>query len=65
MYHSYCTFLQGDSGGPLSCYARMGDKEVWMIAGIVSWGIECGLPKFPGVYTKISFFTDWIWKQIG
>nr|CAB3267126.1 transmembrane protease serine 9 [Phallusia mammillata] len=54
---------QGDSGGPLSCYST--DKNVWMLAGSVSWGIDCGLPKLPGVYARISYFTDWIWKNIG
>uniref|UniRef100_A0A8B9NEM4 Serine protease 8 n=1 Tax=Accipiter nisus TaxID=211598 RepID=A0A8B9NEM4_9AVES len=47
---------QGDSGGPLSC--RVGD--VWLLAGIVSWGEACGLPGRPGVYTRAAAHAAWI-----
>jgi len=36
-----------------------------MVAGIDSWTIGCGLPKIPVVFTRISFFTEWIWTKIG
>lgn len=39
--------LQGDSGGPLVCKGTL--------AGIVSFGAECGLS--PGIYTSISSYT--------
>nr|CAD7392187.1 unnamed protein product [Timema cristinae] len=35
---------QGESGGPL-----MADGE---LVGIVSWGVDCGKPEYPGVYTR-------------
>ena len=47
---------QGDSGGPLICVEN--SKPV--IHGIVSWGIECGKPRTPGVYVRVATFLDWI-----
>jgi len=46
----------GDSGGPLM--ANIAGE--WKLTGIVSWGIGCGLPDFPGVYTKASLYVDWV-----
>ncbi len=46
----------GDSGGPL---VRQVHGEFQQI-GIVSWGQECASPDFPGVYTKLSNFSEWI-----
>lgn len=43
---------QGDSGGPLICNGNF--------EGIVSWGISCAHPYFPGVYTKVRNYVKWI-----
>ncbi len=46
---------QGDSGGPL---VILGDTPTQV--GVVSWGIGCADPSFPGVYSRISQAYDWI-----
>ena len=48
---------QGDSGGPL---VIKDNANTAIIYGIVSWGIGCALPSYPGVYTRVTKFVDWI-----
>jgi len=48
---------QGDSGGAFMCHASGAPHE---LSGIVSWGIGCAEPGYPGVYTQTSYFIDWI-----
>ncbi|XP_043835237.1 serine protease 42-like [Dromiciops gliroides] len=48
---------QGDSGGPLACEVA---EHTWVQVGIVSWGIGCGNPGIPGIYTQVSSFSTWI-----
>ncbi|XP_037675284.1 kallikrein-14-like [Choloepus didactylus] len=48
---------QGDSGGPLVCHGQL--------QGLVSWGMErCALPGYPGVYTNLCRYRNWIQEMI-
>ncbi len=44
----------GDSGGPMTCGS---DKK---LCGIVSWGYGCATEMYPGVYSRITTYLDWI-----
>ncbi|BFZ17759.1 hypothetical protein BsWGS_20798 [Bradybaena similaris] len=48
---------KGDSGGPLICRYGRGHP---VLMGIVSVGMGCALEDYPGIYTRVSSFKDWI-----
>ncbi|XP_071043650.1 U21-ctenitoxin-Pn1a isoform X1 [Parasteatoda tepidariorum] len=50
---------QNDSGGPLIQTDKNG---VSTLIGVVSHGAGCGLKFYPGVYTKISMYQNWMSK---
>lgn len=51
---------QGDSGGPLMNGGVTG-QERYTLLGLVSFGPRtCGVSNFPGVYTRISAYMNWI-----
>jgi secreted trypsin-like serine protease len=50
---------QGDSGGPLVTTQWPTNIQI----GIVSWGNQCALARYPGVYTKVSTVFPWIKAQ--
>ena len=56
----------GDAGGPVIC-SRNSSHPYYghelELKGLVSWGIGCGAPGYPGVYTKVFPFIDWIRTQ--
>jgi secreted trypsin-like serine protease len=51
----------GDSGGPLACQKQ----GRWILAGATSWGYSgCQTAGYPSVYSRISYFRDWIIDNI-
>ncbi|KAM4717144.1 serine protease 27-like isoform 2-T2 [Anableps anableps] len=51
---------QGDSGGPM--VSKNGTR--WVQSGVVSFGVQCAEPNFPGVYARVSRYQSWINSQI-
>ncbi|XP_047491837.1 mucin-17-like [Penaeus chinensis] len=47
---------QGDSGGPLVVL----ESDSYTQIGVVSWGIGCAEPDYPGIYTRVSSYMKWI-----
>lgn len=52
---------QGDSGGPL--VVKQG--STWVQVGITSWGNGCAQPGWPGIYTRVASYSNWINQQTG
>ncbi len=53
----------GDSGGPL--LVPTGPGNTLQVAGLTSFGLGCARPNAPGVYTRVSEFTDWVNETVG
>jgi secreted trypsin-like serine protease len=54
-------FDQGDSGGPfVVADATRGGR--YTLAGLTSWGINCGNG---GVYTRVSAYRSWVESIVG
>jgi len=52
----------GDSGGPL--VVKDTSTGRFYQAGIVSFGMGCGRREYPGVYSKVSSFTQWVFDTV-
>ncbi|KAL6256344.1 hypothetical protein P5V15_012461 [Pogonomyrmex californicus] len=51
----------GDSGGPLQAPGLYRGVTRTIQYGVVSYGLKhCGTEGYPGVYTRVSYYVDWI-----
>jgi len=57
---------RGDSGGPLmGNFKNSQGQAYWYLAGLVSYGPSpCGQEGWPGVYTRVSKYINWIESQL-
>lgn len=56
---------RGDSGGPLMAIDGSTKNIYWYLVGVVSFGPSpCGQEGWPGVYTRVSSYVDWILSLI-
>jgi len=55
---------QGDSGGPLMHRISEGTNTRFYQIGVVSYGFRCAEAGYPGVYTRVTAFVDWIQKNL-
>lgn len=49
-------------GGPIQTFGYINDKPRYMQYGVVSGGVECLKVEytFPGIYTNIQYYLNWI-----
>lgn len=57
---------QGDSGGPLMGMARLSKKAApfFYVPGVVSYGRGCALEGWPGIYTRVGAYVQWIKSKL-
>ncbi|XP_064553845.1 phenoloxidase-activating factor 2-like isoform X2 [Drosophila montana] len=53
----------GDGGAPLACPIP-GSPNRYYQAGIVAWGIGCGLENVPAGYTNVPYLMPWVSREL-
>lgn len=57
------SLCRGDTGGALMAVDALDTNKNWFAIGISSYGGDCG-EEYPGVYTRISSYSEWIINNI-
>lgn len=65
--HQYTCAGDFTHGGVDTCEFDSGAPLVvdGVLAGVTSWGVGCGKPGYPGLYTRVSEFSSKITAQLG
>ncbi|MFJ1702851.1 S1 family peptidase [Kitasatospora sp. NPDC088346] len=65
--HQYTCAGDFTHGGVDTCEFDSGAPLVvdGVLAGVTSWGVGCGKPGYPGLYTRVSDFSSKITAQLG
>ncbi|KAH8268446.1 hypothetical protein KR026_007323, partial [Drosophila bipectinata] len=58
--HDTCN---GDSGGPVLTYHK-DFPCLYHVMGITSVAVACDTPDFPGMYTRVHYYLDWIKQEM-
>ncbi|XP_031640193.1 melanization protease 1-like [Contarinia nasturtii] len=53
---------QGYNGGPLQIYRS--DSKIAKIVGIVSFSTGCETDRLPSIFTRVSYYLDWIESNV-
>ena len=53
----------GDSGGPMLSN-ELSPLKRYSVIGITSFGVQCADANFPGVYTRVDNYLDWIAQNL-
>ena len=40
------------------------NRQRWYAIGVVSYGTGCGNPVYPGIYSRVDHFLDWIAETV-
>ena len=56
--------MKGDSGGPLFIQDIIGLNLKYTLVGITSYGDDCAIKNKPGIYTRVSYYMDWITENL-
>jgi hypothetical protein len=58
LFSIFDTLSSYDSGGPVIIPGETPEDD--LLVALVSWGVLCGDPDFPGVNARVSEVSDWI-----